>query len=887
MAAAAFVGETGALSKQNDETSERRTDPSLSGMSVESAAEPTVPTSRQVSSASAWIQAHTAKKLVISLCMVIGVWATSQTNAFQRLDNLFYDVFIKVHEREVGDQIVIIAIDDKSLRELGRWPWPRRVHGALLNRLTEAGTAAVGFDVLFAGPDASDPAGDAELAKAINDNGKVVLALAPEMGANGITELWPHREFGQAAASVGHVDFELDQDGLVREVFLDAGIQTPRWPAFGLALLDVARGETSEANLVLGSVSSSDTPVWVRKRPTRIAFAGAPGHFPSLSYIDVLNGEVSTADLANKIVLVGAEAAGMGDRLATPQSSAHQLMSGVEVNANVAATLRDGLSLHAATLQHRLAVAGILILALSLGMLVRARLALPLYLFSLAATLLTSLVLLYAAHLWVAPTVTLAALSILYISWSWLEFGKSWKLSRKLNHKLHNALAYDSVTGLPNRKGFEKAISLRLSRSENHKEEFGILLISMGRHRSVIDLAGIQGNDKLHNQIKERLIEALPKGQLPFRLDGSEFAVIVDCGQGNSVVDHVSAKVVQSLLRSFSIEGHLVEIAPSIGSSLYPADGTAAQTLIDNAYTAMHRARKDRACSYYPFSAQLREDISKTSTIVQSLRDSTWQDQLECVYQPQIALGSRRIIGVETLVRWPHPILGHISPAEFIPIAEDEGLIVPISNWILEQACATGHAWRERHNVDIRVAVNLSAIQLNRPDVSEIVAHVLQETGLPASALELEVTETALLVDTGLAVENLQKLKSLGVEIAIDDFGTGYSSLTYLKDFPADRVKIDQSFISDIHESKESADITASIIAMAHRMGLKVIAEGVERTEHLAFLLQQGCEEAQGFFIAKPMAAAEFERLLIAGNMQMPRNGILAANSLLKDARSA
>ncbi|MDX1735929.1 MAG: EAL domain-containing protein [Halioglobus sp.] len=824
------------------------------------------------------LQGDWPRKALVGLSLVLTVWLGSGNGSLQRLDNLFYDALVRVHERDPGDRFLVVAIDDRSLREIGRWPWPRRVHAELIDKLTAAGAAAVGMDILFAGADSTDPDGDAQLARAIADSGRVVLALAPEAGTQGITEVAPEAPFAQGAAAIGHVDLELDRDGLVRRVFLKAGLNQPRWSAFGLALLQVAGDIPVAQTAELELPSGRKPPVWSRDNPTLIAYTGAPGNFDRVSYADVLHGAVDPALLRGRIVLVGADAAGMGDYLSTPQSSGHSLMSGVEVNANVAATLLDGRALQEAQPLQRALFTALLLLPLALWLWIRPRLALPGFILTAFGAVSASLASLYFLQLWLGPSMALALASVLYVSWSWLDLGRVWQLSQRLGRQLQRARLFDDVTGLPNRPGFERKLHELLEGPVDEPAEFGILVISMGRHRSVIDLAGIRGNDDLHRQIADRLAGILPGSQQRYRLDGAEFAVVVEQRPVLQNMERIAARAVQSLLRSFTIDGHLVDIVPNIGGSHYPGSGDSVQALIDNAYTAMHWARKDDRCSYHAFSSELREDVSKRSTIIQALRSSTWKEQLNCVYQPQICLHSRRIVGVETLVRWPHASLGNISPAEFIPLAESEGLIVPISNWILQQACVTAQGWRTRHGLDLRVAVNISALQLNTPDLPAVVRGALSQSGLPAASLELELTETALLSDHNHALEILHTLKSIGVEIAIDDFGTGYSSLTYLKDFPVDRVKIDQSFISDIHECRESAEIASSIIAMSHRMGLEVIAEGVERTEHLAFLLQHGCEEAQGFFVARPMPAPEFERFITTDNVQLPGAKWGAAN---------
>lgn len=265
------------------------------------------------------------------------------------------------------------------------------------------------------------------------------------------------------------------------------------------------------------------------------------------------------------------------------------------------------------------------------------------------------------------------------------------------------------------------------------------------------------------------------------------------------------------------------------------------------------------------FSQQIKASVDKQSRMHQDLKHSVKRRELVCLYQPQVDVKSGKLTGVETLVRWNHPTLGQISPVDFIPQAERDGVIVAMGHWILSEACAQGQAWNAHFGKRIRIAVNVSAIQLNTTNLVDTVSKVLIYSGMPASSLELELTESALLTDEEATLASLTALKRLGLELAIDDFGTGYSSLTYLKNFPIDRIKIDQSFITDIDTSNESAEITRSIVSMTQSLGLEVIAEGVERAEHLAFLKELGCEEAQGFLIGKPMTADELQSAITAG----------------------
>jgi len=346
------------------------------------------------------------------------------------------------------------------------------------------------------------------------------------------------------------------------------------------------------------------------------------------------------------------------------------------------------------------------------------------------------------------------------------------------------------------------------------------------------------------------------------RLGGAEFAVLLNPVKGPQDVHHMASRITPLLQQAYRVGEEDFYLTPSIGVSVFPGDGENAQALLSNAFTAMHRAKEDKKCDLYFFSEQLKDQIVQASELERDLRKALACNELEVYYQPQVVTGNGEIIGMEALLRWIHPERGFISPADFIPIAEKTGLILEIGNWVLYQACAQVAQWREERQQDIRIAVNVSAIQFGEGDLVQHVVDTLQKTGLPSDLLELEITESALMNDMEETRDTLLQLRRLGVQIAIDDFGTGYSSLSYLQNFPLDRIKIDQSFVRDLTENSETAEITLAIISMAHGLKLKVIAEGVETDDQRHFLKSQTCEELQGFYFSRPLPAKDIEQLL-------------------------
>ena len=315
----------------------------------------------------------------------------------------------------------------------------------------------------------------------------------------------------------------------------------------------------------------------------------------------------------------------------------------------------------------------------------------------------------------------------------------------------------------------------------------------------------------------------------------------------------------------FVLAGHELVISGSIGISVYPEDGTDTDTLLKNADAAMYRAKEQGRNAYRFFSGEMNSHALETLLMTNALRLALERNELLLHYQPRIDLATQRMIGVEALIRWQRPGIGLVSPARFIPIAEETGLIVPIGEWVLRTACAQLRSWQDAGLPALQMAVNLSARQLAQPDIAQRVASILSETGVDPKSLELEITESMTMQDPAGSVKILGELSSTGVALAIDDFGTGYSSLSYLKRFPIDTLKIDQSFVRGLPADGDDVAITRTIVAMAKGLDLHVIAEGVETEAQLKFLVGEGCEEAQGYLFSKPVPAQDLERLLRAG----------------------
>ena len=433
---------------------------------------------------------------------------------------------------------------------------------------------------------------------------------------------------------------------------------------------------------------------------------------------------------------------------------------------------------------------------------------------------------------------------------------------QKLSSERINRLAhYDILTNLPNRRLFNERFSQSLQQAELYKRQIALLLLDIDNFKKVNDTLGHHAGDVLLQTVSKRIVGSLGKVDTVARLGGDEFAVMLENVRDPSDVERLAQRIIEAVSAPIRLEETQVYVGVSIGACIYPLDGHDSETLIRNADNAMYRAKaagKNR-CQF--FDAEMAIQAARRLAMENDLREAI-ENELFLVYQPQADVSGSRIIGVEALVRWRHPKQGLINPVDFIHIAEESGLIHRLGEWVLDTACRQAARWHHEKGISLRVAVNVSAIQLNQQSFFNAVEQIIRESRLPSSLLELELTESMVMSRVEETVRSFRRLKEMDVTIAIDDFGTGYSSLSYLKKLPIDRLKIDRSFISDIPQNREDIAITRTIIAMARSLNLQVIAEGVETDSQLDFLRGEGCDEFQGYLLSKPLSPDELERLL-------------------------
>jgi len=424
---------------------------------------------------------------------------------------------------------------------------------------------------------------------------------------------------------------------------------------------------------------------------------------------------------------------------------------------------------------------------------------------------------------------------------------------------------FDSLTGLPNRHLFHDRLAHTMTQARRSSRPMAVLFIDLDRFKLVNDTQGHSAGDKLLKEAATRLNQCVRGGDTVGRFGGDEFGAILSDLAKPGDASIVAQKIIDALARPFHLDGHETYISASVGITLFPADGEEPGALITNADAAMYRAKEQGRNTYQYFTREMNEQALARVHLEAALRRALERKEFLLHYQPKVDLESGAICGVEALLRWQHPERGMVSPVEFIPVLEDSGLIVPVGEWVMREACGQIRVWQQSGLAVPPVAVNLSARQFQQKDLEPIVRSLLAETGVDPSLIQFELTESLLMKEPEAAARTLNGLKDLGVKISVDDFGTGYSSLAYLKRFPIDALKIDRAFIRELTTDPDDAAITLAIIGLAHSLKLRVVAEGVETEGQLNFLSSHACDEMQGYYFAKPAAPAELEAMLREG----------------------
>ncbi len=907
---------------------------------------------------------------LVILSVLLNQLLLAKIPLLQRWDNLFYDLESTVITSPADKDIVIVAIDDASLKKIGRWPWSRAIHAHFIDQLTAVGVKAVAMDILFIDSDIKHPENDQLLASAIQRNGHVILpALVSKLGESLIITK-PLPEIAEAANQLVYVNMHFDSQGIARQFELQVELDDDIYlPAMALALSRLLPEHIEPESLT-------------DQNEVLIKFSGPPGHFQHISYADVIASKEIQKQLAGKAILIGITATGLGSRVATPASKSQQLMSGIEFQANALATLKSGGIIRPLKwLAYTLISLFLIVIPVILFHFLRPCNALLLVFCFAVLTVACSVVLLNSLQLWFAPLPTLLCLMLSYPLWSRQKleqmgqslfkeqaravatldaiadavittdqrdriefmnpaaerllarslaevkqkpFSKVCQIveqtdsvlpnsqviaedgQQKKTHVIRNRngdeysvqisgnliydeskrpsgvvyalndvteiidihrkvsfiASHDALTGLPNRVLLQDRLEQTIILSNREKLSFAVLFIDLDGFKRINDAMGHVSGDFLLQEVAHRLRKVIRKSDTISRWGGDEFVILLDNLASPSSAANVATKIIQSLSRPIAIKNQQVIVTPSIGISLYPEDGDQASVLLEKSDTAMYSVKKNGRNSYCFYSHKLESQAKERLLLETELRRALELNEFEIHYQPQIDLISNGLIGAEALIRWNHPVKGLVAPGEFIPLAEDTGLIVPLGKWVIKQVCSQLQSWKSQGYPLIKVAINLSAHQFTQEDLVSTITREIKKHGLTSESIQVEITESMMIQDINRVIKILDDLKSAGVSIAVDDFGTGYSSLEYLKKLPIDKLKIDKSFIDSVLHNNDDASIVQAVIALGHNMNMQIIAEGVETEQQARFLKEYKCDYGQGYFYSRPLNAQKMELLI-------------------------
>jgi diguanylate cyclase (GGDEF)-like protein/PAS domain S-box-containing protein len=433
---------------------------------------------------------------------------------------------------------------------------------------------------------------------------------------------------------------------------------------------------------------------------------------------------------------------------------------------------------------------------------------------------------------------------------------------KRAEERIQYLATHDGLTGLPNRSMFSQLLNLAIPAAQRYERKFAVLFIDLDRFKIINDTLGHEAGDTLLKEISKRLKENLRPSDVVARLGGDEFVVLVPEVDDANQVATVARKILSTTIKPMIILGQERRVTASVGISMYPADAQDEESLMKNADLAMYLAKEEGKNNFQFYSKDMKSQSLEKMALETNLRQALEREEFSLHYQAKLDLKTGAITGVEALLRWQNTELGMVSPAQFIPVAEDTGLIVPIGKWVLRTACTQNMAWQHQGLPRVCMAVNLSARQFADPNLLEDIATVLRDTGMAPELLELEITESMVMSNIDRATKVLAAMSQMGVRLAIDDFGTGYSSLAQIKRFPIDTLKVDRSFIRDLMRNPEDRAITEVIIAMGKTLSLTIVAEGVETQEQETFLREHACDESQGYHFSKPTTPDKFAELL-------------------------
>ncbi len=594
-----------------------------------------------------------------------------------------------------------------------------------------------------------------------------------------------------------------------------------------------------------------------------IPFDPRPDAVNTISVHRLLSDDDAAQIIKDRYVLVGSTATGLGDVVSTPVSFDHQRMPGVTLNAHILSGLLKGRLSTALKPEQQTAIT-LVLTAIGTALMVSAGFPAGTLLFFAAVIgmIAATGALLVGWHLWFAPAAAITPLVVGFPLWGAWSLLREKRINQSLTVRMQHQALHHAATDLPNQHVLEQRLTALLPGSATDGHITALMIVHISWSDSAVGIVGRSAGDSLLRAIAARLSDAVRSDDLVAHLSGDDFGILIENIENPSSASNISRNLLNALKQTIDVDDSQVALSPRMGMSLFPTNSPDGASLLRDAYIAMFRARIERSIKPCTYSDDIAREVEAHSQLEQALISAMENDEFEVYYQPQISGGNRRLIGVEALLRWHNPELGLVYPGTFIPVAEHNGLIQQIGAWVLRSACRQVQQWNKLGLGPLRLAVNLSPLQFIDGDLLSDVRSALAESGLPAGQLELEITESALMQNMAEATSIMLTLKEIGVTLAIDDFGTGYSSLSHLQHFPLDRIKIDQSFTREISDNGDVREITLTIINMAKRLQLEVIAEGVETRSQVSFLNKNGCDELQGFYFSHPLPSDQLQQML-------------------------
>jgi len=798
--------------------------------------------------------------LALLVCLLIFASWLRTSDLIARFDTLSYDFLLPLQAPKMSQDIVIIDIDEASILELGRWPWPRETHAKLLDVLSLSQPKAIGLDILFT--EAQSPSADSVLAEAIARSGSTFLIVAPTAvnQRSIMSELLPLPSYAANAAGIGHVDVELDIDGINRKFYLYGGMGNAHWPSLALAMLKHG-GDASFSTEHMAANPSAPTFSlgWVRDYGGLIPFSKAADQAVHISYSDALKQRTRHSELKNKYVLVGVTAAGVGDRIATPSYRQHERMPGVELLAQqLNGLLQDKVLQELPPIHQWLLTLLLICLGTACIMLAPLRHGFWVTVGLVFSTLLLTAVLLVHQRYWFAPSTSILSLMISWPLWNLWRIRYDAKNKLELQRRLDSLLSHHPLTGLPNQGGLEQHIDHLIKEKTNRY--IGLVMCHFNSADSASSVCDTTQGKKTLESITARLQKMNKESYFCAHLSGDAFAFLIPATIDNGNTRHFVQRLMASFSQPITLDDNNIILPPRVGVSTWPEDSQDSSELMRNAATAAFKARFDGKSQYCFYSETIGEEIQARYELEQALVHAIERVELQLHFQPQINMATGKIESAEALLRWNNPRLGWISPRDFIPVAEHVGMISAIGDWVLKKACVQLNELQNLGYGNFRLGLNISPQQFSSPNFADRVQRIVEAFGIHPSRLEFEVTESTLMGDLDVAAKIMDELTEFGIEFAVDDFGTGYSTLSHLQTLPYRRLKIDQSFTAELEQNRNSSSIILSIIEMAKRLNLEVVAGGVEEKEQEQFLRDNGCDELQGFLFSP---AVPFNDLLL------------------------